>query len=477
MRGGLGKFTATSSSSNPIRQTLALSSSSSAFSTFSGGGGGGGRGRGRGGSGPSKFGFAIGAPRETDSNESNEASQSGFGHGRGKPLPSSPILPSFSSFMPSATTSIGRGHITRPSQESQDPAPKKPIFFARDDAPDNEGDDGGLRGRESAPSLPPSLISVLRGAGRGQTVRPTTSDEATKEENRHLRRREKGRAGLQEEDLTRPSRGTLSREEAVKKAVGILSRGGGDRMEGGGGGGGRGGRGLRGRGRGGRGERGVGWRERGGRGRGRGRGRDAENEEEDEDEGGLFVGDEASGERVAQKLGPETMDKLVEGFEEMSSRVLPSPLDDAYLDALHTNYLIEFEPEYLMEQFGTNPDIDEKPPMPLRDMLEKVKPFIMQYEGIRSQEEWEEVVEATMERVPHLKELIDYYSGPDRVTAKKQNEELERVAKTLPASAPASVKRFTERAVLSLQSNPGWGFDKKCQFMDKLVWEVQQQYK
>lgn len=28
-----------------------------------------------------------------------------------------------------------------------------------------------------------------------------------------------------------------------------------------------------------------------------------------------------------------------------------------------------------------------------------------------------------------------------------------------------------------LQSNPGWGFDKKCQFMDKLVWEVSQQYK
>lgn len=28
-----------------------------------------------------------------------------------------------------------------------------------------------------------------------------------------------------------------------------------------------------------------------------------------------------------------------------------------------------------------------------------------------------------------------------------------------------------------LQSNPGWGFDKKCQFMDKLVWEVSQHYK
>lgn len=50
---------------------------------------------------------------------------------------------------------------------------------------------------------------------------------------------------------------------------------------------------------------------------------------------------------------------------------------------------IEFEPEYLMEEFGTNPDIDEKPPIPLRDALEKMKPFLMAYEGIQSQEEWE----------------------------------------------------------------------------------------
>lgn len=50
---------------------------------------------------------------------------------------------------------------------------------------------------------------------------------------------------------------------------------------------------------------------------------------------------------------------------------------------------IEFEPEYLMEDFGTNPDIDEKPPIPLRDALEKMKPFLMAYEGIQSQEEWE----------------------------------------------------------------------------------------
>ena len=42
-----------------------------------------------------------------------------------------------------------------------------------------------------------------------------------------------------------------------------------------------------------------------------------------------------------------------------------------------------------MEEFGTSPDIDEKAPIPLRDALEKMKPFLMAYEGIQSQEEWE----------------------------------------------------------------------------------------
>lgn len=42
-----------------------------------------------------------------------------------------------------------------------------------------------------------------------------------------------------------------------------------------------------------------------------------------------------------------------------------------------------------MPDFGSNPDIDEKPPMALRECIEKVKPFIVAYEGIKDQEEWE----------------------------------------------------------------------------------------
>lgn len=56
-----------------------------------------------------------------------------------------------------------------------------------------------------------------------------------------------------------------------------------------------------------------------------------------------------------------------------------------------------------------------------------------------------------MAEAPHMKEIVDHYSGPDRVTAKKQNEELDRIATTVPQSAPDSVKRFADRVALSLK--------------------------
>ncbi|KAK9266678.1 hypothetical protein L1049_005514 [Liquidambar formosana] len=462
---------------NITKQTLIPSS---AFSTSSGSSG---RGRGRGsgigspGS-PTQFEFTQ-APGKPGSDESKPESSnesppvpSGLGHGRGKPIPAAPSAPAFSSFLSSITpAAAGRGRVTtqptesRPQQsESQGVGPKKPIFFRKDDEPIQKTQIGGSGKIREASDLPGSILSVLStGFGRGKPTEQLGSEEKLKEENRHLRPRqaepERGR-GTPVSGAPR-----LSRDDAVKKAVGILSRSGDD-------GGGRGSA-VRGRGRSGRG-RGRGFSG----GRGRGDRMDRRGKDSEDDYGtGLYLGDNADGERLADRVGPETMNKLVEAFEEMSGRVLPSPMEDAFLDAFHTNCSIEFEPEYLMEEFGTNPDIDEKPPIPLRDALEKMKPFLMAYDGIQSQQEWEEIMEETMEKVPYLKELVDYYSGPDRVTAKKQQEELERVAKTLPESAPASVKQFANRAVLSLQSNPGWGFDKKCQFMDKVAWEVSQHYK
>ncbi|KAH0852513.1 hypothetical protein HID58_093896 [Brassica napus] len=167
----------------------------------------------------------------------------------------------------------------------------------------------------------------------------------------------------------------------------------------------------------------------------------------------------ADGEKFAKKMGPEIMNELAEGYESICQRALPSTAHDALVDAYDTNLIIECEPEYLMPHFGSNPDIDEKPPMPLRDCLEK------------------EAIDEAMKQAPLMKDIVDHYSGPDRVTAKTQNEELDRITTTLPQSAPDSVKRFADRVALSLKSNPEWRYDKKYQFMDKLVLEASQSYK
>ncbi|XP_008812566.2 histone-lysine N-methyltransferase 2B [Phoenix dactylifera] len=445
---------------------------SAAYSTFSGGGGGGGGGggRGRGSSPPPRPPLHPRAPgqAEPDADEDPFA-PTGLGHGRGRPvLPSSPVLPAFSSWMssfkPSSSPAAGRGRAPPPESagrgrglpqpppaSADDSQTKRPIFFKREDFP-VPPEETQFTDPEEVTPLPRSLSPLLSGSGRGKPTRPEEPDSRASEENRHLRRRAPIGAprGGREPAEPRAGQPRLDREEAVRKAVEVLSRGGP------GGGRGRGGRGaaMRGRGRG-----------------GRFRGRRAD---EAAEEYGLYLGDNADGERLEKKLGEENMKKLGEGFEEMSWSALPSPLEDAYWDAVHTNNMIEFEPEYLVD--FDNPDIDEKPPMSLRDSLEKAKPFLMAYEGIKSQEEWEEAVQETMEKVPYLNELIEMYAGPDTVTAKQQQQELERVAKTLPENTPSSVKRFANSAVLTLQSNPGWGWDKKCQFMDKLVWEVSQHY-
>ncbi|GKV29291.1 hypothetical protein SLEP1_g38229 [Rubroshorea leprosula] len=68
---------------------------------------------------------------------------------------------------------------------------------------------------------------------------------------------------------------------------------------------------------------------------------------------------------------------------------------------------------------------------------------------------FQEAVKEAIERVLLWEKVIDQYCRPDRITAKKQQEELEKVAKNIPNSAPASVKQSANRLVLSLQSNPG----------------------
>ncbi|XP_028780673.1 uncharacterized protein LOC114736960 [Neltuma alba] len=478
MRGNIGFGTRLPNTNiSHARQTLVP------YSTFSNSGAGG-RGRGRGSGSPLTSEQALGKPDFNESKSDSPESPippgsgpSGLGHGRGKPLPPpSSGRPSFSSFLSSLKPqSTGRGQVTSQplSQPTNDSGPKKPMFFKRDDSssPTTETKPiSSIGNREASNKLLGNMAGVLSGLGRGKPMKQTDPENQVKEENRHLRAPQTSDATASK--TVSKSQAALSREDAVRNARQILSqvtdKGG-----------------ATGRGRGqfaagpgqGRGQgRGRDGRERF-RGRDRGE-RDGRDQRIDTSSAGVYFEDpDDSGEKLAEKVGPEVMNQLVEGFEELADTVLPSPLYDEYLDALDINCAIEFEPEYLMGEFDRNPDIDEKPPIPLRDALEKVKPFLMVYEGIKSQEEWEEIMEETMASVPLLKKIVDHYSGPDRVTAKTQQEELERVAKTLPQNAPSSVKQFTDRAVLSLQSNPGWGYDKKCQFMDKLVWEVSQHYK
>ncbi|XP_021738364.1 uncharacterized protein LOC110704857 [Chenopodium quinoa] len=455
MRGRIGLFMNPSGlGSTTIGRTSKLVSCS-AFSSSAGDGSGGGRGRGR---------------VSPDSDKS--LPPAGRGHGSGIPLPSSPFLHSYNSFVASNPPprqpglSQGRGGPVQQSFEggielgSQH---KAPVFLKKDEFTGTRAEAESVESVPRQPigekNLPENILNVLSGTGRGIPDRKPVFENRVKEENRHIRPKQvgapvigAGRGGDRAEKSEKGSAGAktkISREEAIKKAVGILSRGD-DRREDGGA------------------ERGGGRRRRGGRSKD-----DSDDEVEDEDEGDkLVMGDDADGEKLAMELGPSMMAGLTEAFEEMATDVLPDPEEDEYLEAYDTNLKIELEPEYLMGDFETNPDIYENPPVPLREALEKMKPFLMAYEGIENQEEWEEILNETMEKVSLLKEIVDHYCGPDIATAKQQHEELERVAKTIPANVPNSVKNFTDRAVLSLQSNPGWGFHRKWQFMDKLALEV-----
>ncbi|KAE8710373.1 Hydroxyproline-rich glycoprotein family protein, putative isoform 2 [Hibiscus syriacus] len=414
MRGIIGRTL-----SNPNNQYLASLTKrtpfllqSSPFSASSSSGDGRGRGRGRAGGNSPFGGFTPATGRPNSENKRPDSTESpsvglGHGHGRGTPLSSESKLPTFSS--PVSQYGSGRGRGTNEPVPPMPPPPRQsklPIFIMKQD--EIEADSSATPANESVqsmePTLPSSIPSVasLSGAGRGKHAKQPEPALQMKEENRHIRAKQEQQQQQQQRQQPSPLP-QMSKEEAVKKAREILSRSEGDKRE----------------------DMGMS----GGRGRGRGRQSDRGRGEE---EGG-----------------------------ELSNRVMPSPLDDAYLEAMHTNLMIEFEPEYLMADFETNPDIDEKPPMSLRDALEKVKPFLMSYEGIQNQEEWEEAIKETMDNVPLLQEIIDHYSGPDRVTAKKQQEvgksckntsqECTCFCKELCKPCSSFSSELANRAVLSLQ--------------------------
>lgn len=320
----------------PYRSATASPSIASAFSTSSGGGG-----RGRGG--PTPFQFTVSNPPEDESKNSNLNGASppphahGRGRGRGVPVTPSSVPPSFSSFLntDSNPAAFGRGRgigfvppnsFSSPGEELPKPNLGMPTLSKYEESTESEAPPAQTK------SIPSSIFNVLTGAGRGKPgVPPAPQSEKPKAETHQTRAREQSQSSRKD-----TAQEQLAEEEKVRKAVGILSQrdvGGGrggpevraERWEGGRGGG-------RGQGRG----RGGG---RGGGGFG-GRGSQDGRYEDSEDGADPFLGDPAAEEKVAKRLGPQVMSELTEGFEEMSKKVLPTPMDDALLDAYETNIMV-----------------------------------------------------------------------------------------------------------------------------------------
>ncbi|KAJ1420849.1 hypothetical protein SESBI_13996 [Sesbania bispinosa] len=270
---------------------------------------------------------------KSDTTETPIPPGAGRGHGRGKPNPPPSGFPSFSSFMSSIKQPpAGCGRATGlgalpPEHDLQPPdsGSKKPIFFKREDVVSLTATDdlshlkkpfhprredvasptARSSDHENDNQLPGSILGVLSGLGRGKPMKQADPETPVTEKNRHIR--------------TLQAPGATASSETARETFGR------------------------------------------GRGRGVGRGgfsaRDIDEriaripDAEDSNAAGLYVGDDAHGERLAKKFGPEIMNQLTEGFEEMANRVLPSPLEDEYLEALDINCAIEFEPEYLMGEF------------------------------------------------------------------------------------------------------------------------------
>lgn len=343
MRGHIGFGTRLPNTNiSHARQTLVP------YSSFSNSGSGGGRGRGS--PLPSTGHRAPGKPDSDESRSDSPESPvppssgpSGVGHGRGKPLPPpSSGRPSFSSFLSSLKPqSAGRGQVTSPpvSQPTNESGPRKPIFFKRDDGTsptvETRPNISSSGDREVNNKLLGNMAGVLSGLGRGKPMKQPDPVNQVKEENRHLRARPT--VDTTTSKTTPRSQPALSHEDAILNARKILSQAMGKGGDAGRGRGGFAGRPGQGRGQ----DRGRDGRE-GFIGRGRGERGDSRDKRIDDASGtGVYFEDpDDSGEKLAEKVGPEVMNQLVEGFEEMADRVLPSPFYDEYLEALDTNYAV-----------------------------------------------------------------------------------------------------------------------------------------
>jgi hypothetical protein len=97
---------------------------------------------------------------------------------------------------------------------------------------------------------------------------------------------------------------------------------------------------ARGGGRGGRGRSGR--RGRGGRGHGHVGVRDAADDM-------VYLAENADGERLEKRFGTDKMTILEQAFDEVADNVLPHPMEDAYMDACHTNNMVRVALQWTLQ--------------------------------------------------------------------------------------------------------------------------------
>ena len=171
--------------------------------------------------------------------------------------------------------------------------------------------------------------------------------------------------------------------------------------------------------------------------------------------------------RRDQDEEPQVPLTLREMTEEDEKKLMILEEEEQFKSSLHSKFLVDFEPEYAMEYFGINPDIDELPQKPLEEILAEAKPFLMM-EGMTN-EQWDEEVKDVLEKAPHLENLVNLYAGPNRLTAREQISKLQTIAETMPAHVAPEIQDFMSQAMLSLQSNPGIRMKNKERLMNKFV--------
>ncbi|KAG0630121.1 hypothetical protein M758_1G155700 [Ceratodon purpureus] len=172
--------------------------------------------------------------------------------------------------------------------------------------------------------------------------------------------------------------------------------------------------------------------------------------------------------RRDQEEEPQVPLTLREMTEEDEKRLIILEEEEQFKSSLHSKFLVDFEPEYAMEYFGINPDIDELPQKSLEEILAEAKPYLMM-EGV-TDEQWDGEVKDVLEKAPHLENLVNLYSGgPKRLTAREQSSKLQAVVETMPAHVAPEIHDFMSQAMLSLQSNPGIRMKEKERLMNKFV--------